>query len=69
MFRKHPILGGCIYCLEEGCTEAVHREDAPTHFPFCDRHNRRATAYHEYMKERRYVEQMHEEVLSFNTKP
>ncbi len=66
VFRKHPIQGGCYYCLEKDCLESVHPEDAPSYFPFCDRHNKRAPAYHEYMAERMYVKKMSETVLSFN---
>lgn len=60
------LTGGLRYCLQEGCEETVHPEDAPGYFPYCDRHIRRNTAYHQWWAEIKSGRAIGEEIEGFN---
>lgn len=58
------LTGGLKYCRMEECTNTVHREDAPSHYPCCDKHKEVNKAYWEIEAERRYYEQLNKELYA-----
>ena len=56
------LTGGLQYCRSEGCTETVHPEDYPNHYPFCDLHKKRNESYHEWRLEQKKLEDLGEEI-------
>ncbi len=56
------VLGSLKYCRMEECTETVHREDSPTHYPCCDRHKNANEAFWEFRNERIYHDLINKEL-------